>query len=150
MTVAFGPASVTTGEGPVAGFAFETQPSGLLHDHFDFLLSGPKGSDPAEGIYALPLAFAGPTPSIAAAKPVWVVFNLGASEEAHDAAIRHAELFLACGIDLNGDGAVGGADLSLLLAAWGTDDAAADLDQNGVVGGADLTILLGAWGSACE
>lgn len=47
--------------------------------------------------------------------------------------------------DLNGDGVVNGADLSILLAAWGSDDPAADLDGNGVVGGADLTILLSDW-----
>jgi glucose/arabinose dehydrogenase len=47
--------------------------------------------------------------------------------------------------DLNGDGTVNAADLSILLAAWGTADPAADLDDDGVVGSADLTILLAAW-----
>ena len=47
--------------------------------------------------------------------------------------------------DLNGDGAIDGADLGLLLAAWGTDDPAADLDGNGTVDGADLGLLLGLW-----
>ena len=52
--------------------------------------------------------------------------------------------------DLNLDGAVGGADLGLLLGAWGqVGDPAflpADLNANGVVEGADLGILLGRWG----
>lgn len=47
--------------------------------------------------------------------------------------------------DLNGDNLVDGADLGLLLAGWGTDDAPADLDGSGEVDGADLGILLGAW-----
>ncbi len=47
--------------------------------------------------------------------------------------------------DLNGDGSVNGADLAILLGAWGTSDPAADLDQNGGVDGADLAMLLGAW-----
>ena len=54
--------------------------------------------------------------------------------------------------DLDGDGAVNGADLGMLLGKWGpvTADpasAAADLDRNGTVDGADLGMLLGAWGS---
>jgi len=54
-----------------------------------------------------------------------------------------------CPADLDGDGAVGAADLSGLLAAWGgcpKKGCAADLDGDGSVGSADLAILLGAWG----
>jgi hypothetical protein len=48
--------------------------------------------------------------------------------------------------DLNGDGAVNGADLAALLAAWGPcDGCAADLNGDGGVGAADLAILLAAW-----
>lgn len=47
--------------------------------------------------------------------------------------------------DLNGDGMVDGADLGILLGAWGTGDGDADLNQDGVVDGADLGMLLGAW-----
>lgn len=51
--------------------------------------------------------------------------------------------------DLDGDGAVGGGDLAILLQAWGPcgDPAAcpADIDGDGVVGGGDLARLLGAW-----
>ena len=54
-----------------------------------------------------------------------------------------------CGIagDLNGDQAVNGEDLAILLAAWDSDSEAADLDGDGRVGGPDLAILLGAFGS---
>ncbi len=47
--------------------------------------------------------------------------------------------------DLDGDGTVGGADLAVLLAAWG-QPGPADLDGDGTVGGADLALLLAAWG----
>lgn len=51
------------------------------------------------------------------------------------------------GADLNGDGAVNGADLGILLAAWGPCAApcAADFDNDGTVGGADLGVLLAGW-----
>jgi streptogramin lyase len=49
--------------------------------------------------------------------------------------------------DLDGDGAVGPQDLSMLLGAWGTceGNCAADLDGDGLVGASDLAALLGAW-----
>ncbi|MFG0274104.1 MAG: choice-of-anchor tandem repeat NxxGxxAF-containing protein [Phycisphaerales bacterium] len=49
--------------------------------------------------------------------------------------------------DLTGDGVVDGADLGLLLGAWGPcAGCPADLTGDGVVDGADLGLLLGAWG----
>jgi hypothetical protein len=45
--------------------------------------------------------------------------------------------------DLNGDGIVDGADLGILLAAWGTP--AADLNGDGTTDGADLGVLLSNW-----
>lgn len=52
----------------------------------------------------------------------------------------------ACPADLDGDGAVGSADLAILLGSWGAADNAADLDDSGTVGSGDLAILLGSWG----
>jgi hypothetical protein len=46
--------------------------------------------------------------------------------------------------DLSGDGNVDGADLAILLAAWG-GGGPADIDGSGVVDGADLAALLSAW-----
>ena len=56
-----------------------------------------------------------------------------------------------CPADLNGDGTVDGADLTLLLADWGCTGAGCvgDFDGSGTVDGADLTIILSAWGD-CE
>ena len=54
--------------------------------------------------------------------------------------------------DLNGDGLVNGADLSIVLGLWGecadACDCIADLDKSGFVDGADLAMLLGAWNTA--
>lgn len=46
------------------------------------------------------------------------------------------------------DGVVDGADLSVLIGAWGTCEGCcpADLDLNGVVDGWDLALLIGSWG----
>lgn len=49
--------------------------------------------------------------------------------------------------DLDCDGFVDGADLALLLAAWGdaSPDDAADLTADGAVDGADLAVVLAQW-----
>jgi hypothetical protein len=51
-----------------------------------------------------------------------------------------------CPEDLDGDGTVGSADLTILLSSWGSNNAQADIDNDGVVGSADLTAVLSAWG----
>ena len=58
----------------------------------------------------------------------------------------------SCLGDLNLDGVVNGADLGLLLGAWGAcpgdvPGCVGDLNVDGVVNGADLGLLLGAWGA---
>jgi hypothetical protein len=50
--------------------------------------------------------------------------------------------------DLNLDGIVNGADISVLLSAWGaTNPLLGDLTGDGLVNAADLAIMLGSWGS---
>ncbi len=56
------------------------------------------------------------------------------------------QLQVLCGLDFNLDGVVDGADLGMLLGAWGTDQVEFDLDADGIVGGGDLGFLLAAWG----
>jgi len=53
-----------------------------------------------------------------------------------------------CTGDLTADGIVNGADLGVMLSAWGgcTGGCAADLNRDGVVNGADLGVLLSGWG----
>lgn len=50
-----------------------------------------------------------------------------------------------CPADLDGNGAVNGADLGLLLSSWG-GSGTGDLNRDGTVNGADLGLLLSAWG----
>ena len=49
--------------------------------------------------------------------------------------------------DINDDGVVNGADLGLLLSAWGPcpPPCPADINGDGVVNGADLGLLLASW-----
>ncbi|MCA9285982.1 MAG: hypothetical protein KDA22_12235 [Phycisphaerales bacterium] len=54
-----------------------------------------------------------------------------------------------CLADLNADEVVDGADVGILLGAWGTKGGTADIDGDGMVGGGDLGLLLAAWG-ACQ
>lgn len=54
-----------------------------------------------------------------------------------------------CPGDIVRDGAVNGADLAIILVAWGTSGSqypGADIDGNSVVNGADLGAILAAWG----
>jgi hypothetical protein len=48
--------------------------------------------------------------------------------------------------DFNGDNAVDGNDLGILLAAWGTIGGPTDLNQDGVTDGNDLGLMLARWG----
>jgi hypothetical protein len=43
---------------------------------------------------------------------------------------------------VDGDGFVNGVDLAALLAAWGTDIAAADFNLDGIIDGSDMTVVL--------
>lgn len=52
-----------------------------------------------------------------------------------------------CPADFNCDGEVTGADLGLMVAAWGTcPDCPEDLNGDGVVNGADLGLMIAYWG----
>jgi len=48
--------------------------------------------------------------------------------------------------DLNGDGVINGAEISIVLGAWSTGNSYADINGDGVVDGADLAMILGSWG----
>lgn len=56
----------------------------------------------------------------------------------------------SCVGDFDDSGTVDGADVGVLLGAWGTTggaDGAADLDCDGTVNGGDVGVLLSSWGS---
>ncbi len=47
--------------------------------------------------------------------------------------------------DIDGDGAVNGSDLAILLGDWGPGKSPADLNGDGNVDATDLALVLGAW-----
>ena len=54
-----------------------------------------------------------------------------------------------CEGDVDGDGAINGSDLSMVLGAWGETGSqlgSVDINNDGIVNGADLSKVLGAWG----
>src|SRR5262245_57498876 len=59
---------------------------------------------------------------------------------------KSLELLYNTWLDLDGSGAVDGADLGLLLSEWGNENSCADLNDDGAVDGADLGILFSHFG----
>ena len=80
----------------------------------------------------------------------WQASDLGSGSVVEagvdDFAITGYDCTAANPADLNGDGTVDAADLSLLLGAWGTSGPTGDINNDGTVDAADLSLLLGAWG----
>jgi hypothetical protein len=59
--------------------------------------------------------------------------------------IEYEEGVKDCIEDLDGDGSVGGSDLTILLSSWNSSGSG-DINQDGTTNGADLTLLLSKWG----
>jgi len=88
----------------------------------------------------------GPITTVPGKSFVWSV-GYQSGEVADIVTLTVADI-IPCPADLNGDGLVDGADLGILLSAWGAcDECLADLNGDGVVDGADLGILLTFWGA---
>lgn len=81
VTAEFGGASGNTTIG--GGFSFLVGEG--LHLHPSYFINGVSGLDPANGIYLVSLNAT--SSQYAASNTFWFVFNLGESEEEHDAAI---------------------------------------------------------------
>lgn len=82
VTAEFGGASGNTTTG--GGFSFLVGVG--LHLHPSYFINGVGGLDPANGIYLVSLNAT--SSQYAASNTFWFVFNLGESEEDHDAAIE--------------------------------------------------------------
>ncbi len=70
----------------------------------------------------------------------------------HDGGLHAFLLTPPCTGDINSDGHVNGADLSVLLSQFGsgvTPGTGADLNGDGVVNGADLSVFLSSFGLSC-
>jgi hypothetical protein len=85
LTASYGGQSASTGSGGSFNFVVTSG----LDLHPEFTLSGPGTTDPANGIYLATFEFA--SSGLVTSEALWVVFNLGMSEEAHEAAVAWVE-----------------------------------------------------------
>ena len=134
------------GEAWFPGMPFEPQQQGWLSvEKATALYSGSAGraSAPVLGIGRMEIEVDGRFEPVTQPRP-FIGDHAPDLEPDAEAPVDEGE---PCPGDLNGDGKVDGADMGLMLGAWGTSDPAADLDGDGDVDGADLGLLLGAWGA---
>ena len=150
LRISYLTANTTSSNGPVAGFDLAVQSDGGWHRHLSMTLQPAAGSaTPDVGVYLAPLELYSTAPTLLPSPEYWIILNGGASQTTFDAAYLAAQQAMnppVCIGDLNNDRVVNGADLGILLGAWGLPGSA-DFDGNGVVDGADLGTLLGAWGA---
>jgi hypothetical protein len=81
-----------------------------------------------------------------------LTFHWAVDYNAFNVTLRLEGVVPACPGDVNGDGLVNGADLSVLLAQFGQNIeqwSSADLNGDGWVNGADLSVLLSNFGNNC-
>ncbi|MBL9120416.1 MAG: hypothetical protein JNL80_10940 [Phycisphaerae bacterium] len=78
---------------------------------------------------------------------VATIMTNGTWNDIPDTLLRAAIIELPCVGDLDMDAKVTGADLAILLGAWGSVGPIGDISGDGAVDGADLALLLGAWGA---
>lgn len=88
-----------TGGGPVPGFFVNTGPSGEFDIHLDKFITDAAGTGlPGAGVYLLEIELLGQNASgtpLITSDPLFIVFNFGADESAHAAAMDWAEANLA-------------------------------------------------------
>ena len=158
LSISFG----STGPGfdvsdtPVDGFELACAADGSFHLHLNFLLSNATGGNAADGVYLLELEMYALGQDLESSEPFWIVFNNGASEEAHEAAIEWVEENLAeeehCDADLDGDHDIDVQDLLALLDDWGCtgDSCAGDVNESGATNIEDLLDLIADFGGDCH
>jgi hypothetical protein len=91
--------TIGSGTGPITGFAIgAVGGNGSIHDHLNSFLQGSDGNVnpgdgivPADGIYLVSLELTSSDPLIAASRPIFLVYNNGLDEAAHDTAIDWVE-----------------------------------------------------------
>ena len=86
ITIDFGPYSFVVGSSAVDGFDLPVESDGAIHRHIGFTLNHPSAS-PQTGIYLVELELYATTGGPEHSEPFWIVFNNGASEEDHEAAV---------------------------------------------------------------
>lgn len=136
----------------------DVTPWTAIVDHVAFILS--NANPPLATEYAYSANRVGPDGTFAPAM-IWRCqdtgcWNIGAinpaapvppyaADTAGAANLTCEPLPPACPADLDGDGSIGGSDLTALMANWG-QSGVGDLDGDGLISGGDLTLMLAAWG----
>ncbi|TVQ63676.1 MAG: hypothetical protein EA379_03515 [Phycisphaerales bacterium] len=153
MRISLGPANVTTSDGFVAGFTLNVASNGSWHRHYSFFLQQGAAPAIADGVYLLQLEIYNTGGALEPTEPIYMLFNQNASASDVDdaAAWVQANFIDEPGIpgDLNGDGVVDFADLSIVLSQFGMegDDLDGDANGDGVVDFTDLSIVLSNFGT---
>ena len=107
-------------------------------------LTDPSTRQVCVGRFVLPQAIDGETLAFAGSVS-YAVYPDGAAQQEY-AAAQFVLPEIEFPWDIDGSGAIDGADLGLLLLNWDTDDPAADVNGDGIVDGADLGLVLLNWG----
>jgi hypothetical protein len=131
LEVAFSTLSVLTPPpGQTAqGFPLAVGSNGQWHRHYEFSLTPPFDS----GVFLLSMRLEGSAPGMDASEVFWIVFNNGADEPTHDAAIdwvRDNLLPPACDPDLNQDGNADQDDVAYLIDVIGGGPNPAGIDPD--------------------
>ncbi|MHC5113798.1 MAG: hypothetical protein ACYTGP_05160 [Planctomycetota bacterium] len=124
MTVSFGPGNTTTGAGFADGFDLAADGLGGFHSHFELTINPGALPEPTDGIYVLPLIWAGKGGSFTGTPTFWFVMNLNMPEEDHDAAMDWVQENLAdpparCPSDTDENGVVDFGDILRIISDWG-------------------------------
>jgi hypothetical protein len=79
----------------------------------------------------------------------FTIYNIIVTNSDIDFCILGADIALIPG-SITGGNAIGPADMSALIALWGTSDPRGTLSGGGSVGPADISILMGNWGRVAD
>lgn len=85
-------ATAGSGNAQVPGFNIGTFDSaGGLHVHLSSTLNGSAGNEPASGIYLVSLGLTTDMPGVSPAKPIFIVYNSGLSDEQLGSAVNFVQ-----------------------------------------------------------
>jgi len=153
IAIALSKATLSAAPGFAAGAQLTITNTGPIASTFSFFTEPVEGWSTSWSMATSPLLPPGATAVVtltahASFHPIDIDLLISARREADGATRGYATATLVAlppTPDFNGDGAIDGADLGVLLSAWGPGPSIADLNEDGVVDGDDLGILLSVW-----
>lgn len=149
ITMGIATLSFEIGTEAVDGFDLPVEEDGAIHRHIGFTLNHPSDA-PQVGVYLVELELYASEGGPEHSEPFWIVFNNGADEAVHEAAVDWVNVNLAgeehCDADIDGDHLVNVMDLLQLISDWGSDGGPSDVNADGSVNVADLLLVIENWG----